>query len=207
MHVSRCGKGRPRGKEGLSIRAAAMRAMKWPAWMLVAVAIVGGRDGRADTLGEATVHSRRAIAAYALRHCAEAASEFEAAFKLEPDKALLFDAAQAHRCAGNGPRALELYQSYLGVFPTAPNRGFVEQQIARLQASGVSPAAQPASGANAIAALPSVEAPHAWQQKPWVWGAIGGAVIVVGVALGVGLGVGLHGSPSDPVPSLGAVNY
>ena len=41
----------------------------------------------------------------------------------------------------------------------------------------------------------------------WLWGAIGGAVVVVGVGLGVGLGLGLHSSPSDPMPSLGTVNY
>ena len=47
----------------------------------------------------------------------EAAAKYEAAFALRPDPALLYNAAQSHRLAGNKPRALELYRDYVRLYP------------------------------------------------------------------------------------------
>ncbi len=47
----------------------------------------------------------------------EAAEKYEAAFALRPDPALLYNAAQSHRLAGNKPRALELYRNYVRLYP------------------------------------------------------------------------------------------
>jgi tetratricopeptide (TPR) repeat protein len=62
------------------------------------------------------VHYERANAAFALGNYAKAAEEYERAFELRPDPALLFNAAQSHRLGGNNARALLLYQNYLRLF-------------------------------------------------------------------------------------------
>src|ERR1700690_2082975 len=71
---------------------------------------------RADSLDEARGHYERANAAYALGNYVRAADEFEKTFDLKPDPALLYNAAQAHRLAGNKTRALLLYENYLRVY-------------------------------------------------------------------------------------------
>src|SRR5215831_10307221 len=70
----------------------------------------------ADDASEARTYVDKATASYALGHYAAAAENFEKAFELKPDPALLYNAAQAHRLAGNKERALTLYQSYLRVY-------------------------------------------------------------------------------------------
>ena len=54
----------------------------------------------------------KATAAFAFNRYAVAAENYEKAFELKPDPAVLYNAAQAHRLAGNKERALDLYQSY-----------------------------------------------------------------------------------------------
>jgi tetratricopeptide (TPR) repeat protein len=87
---------------------------------------------RADTEG-ARAHYKKGLAAYALGRYGDAAVEYEAAFALEPDPALLYNAAQAHRLAGNKQRALLLYQNYLRLFPNPENRAEVQRHIATLK--------------------------------------------------------------------------
>lgn len=65
---------------------------------------------------EARAHFQKGNAAYALGDYATAAQEYERAFQLIPDPALLYNAAQAHRVAGNKQRALLLYTNYLRVY-------------------------------------------------------------------------------------------
>jgi iron complex outermembrane receptor protein len=86
-----------------------------------------------DDRSEPRTHYKRAMSAYALGDFPTAAAEYEAAFKLEPDPALLYNAAQAHRVGGNARRALELYQSYLRMFGDQANRGETERHIADLK--------------------------------------------------------------------------
>jgi tetratricopeptide (TPR) repeat protein len=73
-------------------------------------------------------------AAFALGNYAEAAKEYEAAFGLKPDPALLYNAAQAHRLANNKERALLLYQNLLRVYgQKIGNRDEVQRHIATLR--------------------------------------------------------------------------
>ncbi|MGH8324723.1 MAG: tetratricopeptide repeat protein, partial [Steroidobacteraceae bacterium] len=51
----------------------------------------------------------RAATAYALGRYSEAAKLFERVFELKQDPAVLYDAAQAHRLAGEKLKALVLY--------------------------------------------------------------------------------------------------
>jgi hypothetical protein len=83
--------------------------------LLLSGLALGGR-ARADNVEEARAYVNKATAAYALNHYAVAAENFEKAFELKPDPALLYNAAQAYRLAGNKERALELYESYVRVY-------------------------------------------------------------------------------------------
>lgn len=136
---------------------------------------------------------RRAAAAYALGRYAEAATLFEQSFALSNEPALLFDAAQAHRLAGDRARALALYRSYLRVGgAAAPHRAEVAARVARLQDELARAAAPP----------PTNVADRPAYRKPWFWATVGGAVVVVGLAVGLGVGLGTaHG----PQPTLGSL--
>src|SRR4051794_34560531 len=89
---------------------------------------------RASNEDEARVFLDKATAAYALNKYAVAAENFEKAFELKPDPALLYNAAQAYRLAGNKERALELYESYLRVYgKKVSSRGQIEARIKELK--------------------------------------------------------------------------
>ena len=76
----------------------------------------------------------KGTAAYALGHFDEAAQDYEKAFSLRPDPALLFNAAQAHRQAANKRRALVLYQNYIKLYGNrVSNRAEVERIVASLK--------------------------------------------------------------------------
>jgi tetratricopeptide (TPR) repeat protein len=121
---------------------------------------------RAD---EASALQQKATAAYALGEYKEAAEDFERAFKLHPDPALLYNAAQSHRLGGNKERALKLYESYLHVYGKKNSRAEeVQKHIDDLKAAmehdkaaapsapGVAP---PPSAAGAKAAPPATALP------------------------------------------------
>ena len=80
------------------------------------LALEGSGRAQADNVEEARAYVNKATAAYALNHYAAAAENFEKAFELKPDPALLYNAAQSYRLAGNKERALELYESYVRVY-------------------------------------------------------------------------------------------
>ena len=101
----------------------------------------------------AKLHYERATAAYALGNFSEAALSYEKAFELKPDPALLYNAAQAHRRAGSRPRAIELYRSFLQVFPRAEHRELAERHLQELERGGEP---QPANGAEGAAGTPPV---------------------------------------------------
>src|SRR6185503_8424926 len=94
---------------------------------------VAGRAQTANTTEEARAYADKATAAFALTHYAVAAENFEKAFELKPDPALLYNAAQAYRLAGNKERALALYESYLRVYGGTDKRGQVEARIKDLK--------------------------------------------------------------------------
>ena len=173
---------------------------------------------------EARVHFDKATSAFALGKFADAATEYENAFELKADAALLYNAAQSHRLAGNKQRALLLYQNYLRIYGRqATNKAEVNRYIAELKVAIETESAAPpppvvretpepqhvvASVATAptttdasLVATPPRGKPLA--KKGWFWGAIAGGVVVVGgaIALGVVFGTTKH----DPSPSLGNI--
>ncbi len=177
-----------------------------------------------DAEEDAKAHNNRAMAAFALGHYADAAPEFEKAFELKPLPALLYNAAQAHRLAGNKTRALTLYQNYLRIYGAQVKNGAeVERHIAALQraiesdatvasAPPLAPApvaSTPASrGVPLVPAAPtetaaSPESPAPRKTKPWVWGVVAGAaaVVVTGVVVGAVLGT----ASQDPSATWGSI--
>lgn len=70
---------------------------------------------------------------YALGEFGLAAELYQDAYKLKPDAALLYNAAQSFRLAGNAPRALVLYKNYLLFYPAQRNAPEVKQQVINLQ--------------------------------------------------------------------------
>jgi hypothetical protein len=110
--------------------------------VVVAAALaIWAPPGRAQTAvpsastEEARAYADKATAAFALTHYAVAAENFEKAFELRPDPALLYNAAQSHRLAGNKQRALELYRSYLRLYAKKDKRAEIEARIAELEAA------------------------------------------------------------------------
>lgn len=101
--------------------------------VLVALTFVGGARAE-ETVSEARNHYDKGLAAFALGRYSDAADEYEKAFSLKTDSALLYNAAQAHRLAGHYDRALHLYQSYLRIFGKRVKNGpKVQQHIDELE--------------------------------------------------------------------------
>ncbi|HLK91083.1 MAG TPA: tetratricopeptide repeat protein, partial [Polyangia bacterium] len=106
----------------------------------------------------------QAMAAFGLGHYAEAAQKYEQAFSLRPDAALLYNAAQSYRLAGNKPRALELYRNCVRLFPSFANADEARGHIATLtreiaeaektKAASPPPVVSPPPVASAPAAAP-----------------------------------------------------
>ena len=72
---------------------------------------------RAEEGGQAAkALNDKAMAEFGLGDYGPAAEHYEAAFRLKPDGALLYNAAQSHRLAGNKKRALELYRSFVRLY-------------------------------------------------------------------------------------------
>jgi tetratricopeptide (TPR) repeat protein len=160
-------------------------------------------------------HFKQGTTFYALGKYSEAAVEYEHAYELHPDPALLYNAAQAHRMAGEKPRALLLYSNYLRLYgQTAKNRAEVQRFITQLKAAidsektvtstpPTTPEPMQPSVKEPVLVKETPPPPEKKPVRPWVWGVVGGAAaVVVGVSLGVGLGIGLSHSeyPSTSLP-------
>jgi tetratricopeptide (TPR) repeat protein len=100
----------------------------------IAAALLGSvSTARADAVEEAREHFRKGSNAFDLGHYAEAIKEYEAAYNLKEDPALLFNIAQAYRLQGDDQSAIRVYKSFLRRQPDSPNRVMVERRIAELE--------------------------------------------------------------------------
>ena len=92
---------------------------------------------------QAREHYKKGLAAYNLGQYSEAAAEFEAAYRLFLDPALLFNIAQAHRMNGEMEKALGGYRAFLRTAPPGTrNRAQaekwgqeLEREVARAKAA------------------------------------------------------------------------
>jgi tetratricopeptide (TPR) repeat protein len=99
----------------------------------VPLSVAHAAGDAAGPQSEARAYFDKATASFALGHYPVAAENFEKAFELKPDPALLYNAAQAHRLAGNKERAVALYQNYLRLYPKAVRRSEVETRVQELK--------------------------------------------------------------------------
>jgi tetratricopeptide (TPR) repeat protein len=91
-----------------------------------------GAPARAEDAGSAREHYQKGTSFYDLGRYAEAIKEFEAAYEIKNDPALLYNLAQSHRLAGNSEQALHFYRTYLRYVPNAKNRAEIEDRIKQL---------------------------------------------------------------------------
>jgi tetratricopeptide (TPR) repeat protein len=91
------------------------------------------RTARADDTAAAREHYQKGTAYYDLGRYQDAIKEFEAAYEIKSDPALLYNLAQSHRLAGNPEQALHFYRTYLRRVPKAPNKAEIEGRIAALE--------------------------------------------------------------------------
>jgi len=198
--------------------------MRTSCFVVILIALFTGYS-RADENDAKSVYEKGKIA-FALGRFAEAADLFEKAFEKKPDPAMLYNAAQARRLAGDKKKALVLYQNYLRLFGEQQNHEEVEGRIAELKTaidaeqkantnpptglagdkSDVPPAAvppptEPAPPAATVVAQPAPEKPR--PKRAWIWGVVAGGVVVVGGAIALGIVFG--STHKDPAVTLGNV--
>lgn len=204
--------------------------MRLAAVAVFATIVLGGFPGlslaAAKSPSEAKAFYDKATAAFGLGQYEEAADNYEQAFKLKPDPALLYNAAQAHRLGGNNKRALELYRSYMRVFPNGAaheeatkHAEALSQKLAQDEAAKAAPAPVsspapmpspppdpgPQDSANTAILAAKPEPRTAPEQtsmfsRPVFW--IVAGVVVVAAAVGIGI---LASGDKDPSPSLGSI--
>jgi hypothetical protein len=138
------------------IIAATVLAAQVPVW-----AATSSKDAR-RVYDEAT-------AAFGLGRYAEAAEKYEAAFSLRPDPALLYNAAQSYRLAGNKARALELYRNYVRLYPEGTNAEDARSHVTVLKKAiedERTPSAAPVAPAHAPSAPPASTPPPVTMPPP-----------------------------------------
>jgi hypothetical protein len=118
----------------------------------------------ADEASDAKAHYQKATAHYAVGEYKEAATEYESAYKAKQDPALLYNAAQSHRLAGDNQKALLLYKNIVKLHPTSKYAIESKDRIEKLEqaiATTQSPPNQPApvEGAGPATAAPASPAP------------------------------------------------
>ena len=97
-------------------------------------------------MDDAKAHYQKATAHFAVGEYHDAALEYEEAFKLKQDPAILFNAAQAFRLAGDNQQALLLYNNIIKLYPSTHYAKDSKERIEKLaQATTAPPAAQPAA--------------------------------------------------------------
>jgi len=92
-----------------------------------------GRPALAASSKDAKKIYEEATAAFGLGKYAIAAERYEAAFAIRPDPALLYNAAQSFRLAGNKQRALELYRNYVRLYSDGSNADDARGHVAALK--------------------------------------------------------------------------
>jgi tetratricopeptide (TPR) repeat protein len=100
--------------------------------LVLALLLVSANAFAADAL-TARQHFDRAQTHFAVGEFTAAGDEYLEAYKLKPDPALLYNAAQSYRLGGNQEKALVLYKNYVTFYKSQPNVAEVKVQIAKLQ--------------------------------------------------------------------------
>jgi len=128
-----------------------------PRSLLLTATILLALARGAGAAEEKTTEARRlyseATAAFGVGNYEEAAEKYEGSFKLHPDAALLYNAAQSYRMAGNRERALQLYRNFVRLYGDNPRAEDARNHTAALE-KAIADAAKPGPPAPAGAAPP-----------------------------------------------------
>jgi len=101
--------------------------------VLIVGLVASQPPARADDAVSAREHYQKGTSYYDLGKYDDAIKEFEAAYEIKNDPALLYNLAQSNRLAGNSDQALHFYRTYLRYVPKAANRAEIESRIAQLE--------------------------------------------------------------------------
>ena len=88
---------------------------------------------RSGDLAAARAHTRQGSAYYDLNRYREAYTEFEQAYLVEQDPALLYNMGQCQRKLGNSEEALHFYRTYLRRAPNGPSSIEADKRIRELE--------------------------------------------------------------------------
>ncbi len=102
--------------------------------------MIGLGAGRANAMQltpvqkqEMKQHYEKATRAYDVQKYNEAVDEYQKAYEIGGDPAMLYNVAQSYRLGGQLPDALRFYRRYLQRSPNARNRDDVERKISDLE--------------------------------------------------------------------------
>ena len=201
---------------------------RWVVWVPATLLLLASATTFAAD--DAKAHYQKATAHFAVGEYHDAAIEYEEAFKLKQDPAILFNAAQSFRLAGDNQQALLLYNNIIKLYPSTQYAKDSRERIEKLAQSGTSPptavpppvapipppapvvtapppAIEPAASAPSASAMvvssapPSTSEAHPIYTRWWFWTAIG--VVAAGVvitAVAVSSGGGSAGSWNNLPP-------
>jgi tetratricopeptide (TPR) repeat protein len=126
--------------------------------VFVAIA-ASGAVARAGAAEEAAELQKAATTSFAVGNYEAAGESFEKAYVLDPQPALLYNAAQAYRLAGNRSRALTLYQNYRRIYGDQDKPELADRIEELRQAIAQEQAAAAKAKATATATVPVAPAP------------------------------------------------
>jgi tetratricopeptide (TPR) repeat protein len=133
------GAGSTRVERALAPTARSIRgrsALAAVAGWVVALGLAGAAQAMQLTpaqKAEMKQHYEKATRAYDVQKYSEAVEEYQKAYEIGGDPAMLYNVAQSYRLADQLPEALRFYRRYLQRSPNARNREDVERKIADLE--------------------------------------------------------------------------
>lgn len=164
--------------------------------MLRCIAIVAALHGaaRADTfqppasVPQAQDRYVHAKSLFATKRFADAASEFAAAYQLDPDaKFLLFDVALAQRMAGACSEAIAAYRAFLDANP--PDQYAAAAHVGIERCEHASPPSAPAPAPARSAPPPVTPVPVQPAASSWYRDGLGDGLVIAGAAATITAGV------------------
>jgi tetratricopeptide (TPR) repeat protein len=127
-------------------------------------------------------HYEKATRAYDVQKYGEAVDEYQKAYEIGGDPAMLYNVAQSYRLADQLPDALRFYRRYLQRSPNARNREDVERKITELERTVEDRRRAAAQAAPVVVAAPAVPVSQT-PVPPLVRDEGGGGARVAGIVL------------------------
>jgi len=166
----------------------------WIAAVLVASGAAARADERPETRPAAKPFLNAGVAAYSAGDYEKAAREFEFAYKIDPQPAVLYAWAQSLRLGNRCSEAIALYRRYLATEPNEAQTAAAQSGISRCEEVRspelVTEAESPLPEPPPPDRIEPVPAPEGRQPRAWYADPVGGA-LVIGGAVSLGIGAGL----------------